>query len=257
MSLTVADEWLSVPKAILLLLTGNLARVRELTEADPGLLVIRVALALPSKSVVVPLDPAATTAQRVEALQTARKRLLVEASGTDLYSAGLGALIEYLSDGRARVKGSRTPDGPLEPIDPAEFTRVRVVLNHAVHQRTEVIVWYDLRVSAHDLLKIRRAVGEAASRPSAGGEEAPAEDRPQGRLGYLGMLEQLVAALGGKFNDMSNSGVARRFVDQCKERVGADKPVPKPSRVCWRAHLAVKSRKRLCRHASGTADLVT
>src|SRR5712671_2588752 len=29
-----------------------------------------------------------------------------------------------------------------------------------------------------------------------------------------------------------------------------------PSRPCWRAHLAVKSRKTPCRQASGTADLV-
>jgi hypothetical protein len=228
MSEAVADVWLPVPTAIFLLLTGDLARVCELTGADAELLVIRVTHALPRKAVYVPLDPAATKAQRIEALQTARKRLSIEARGTDLYSAGLSALAEILSDGRARAKGSRTPDGPMESIDPAEFTRVQLVRDYAAHKKTKGIVWYDLRVSAHDLLKFRQAVGELASCPSADGDKkAPAEDRRQVRLKYLGMLEQLVATLGDKFHDMSDNGIARRFLDQCKARLGAGNPVPK------------------------------
>jgi len=201
-----------------------LARVREFTEADSEWLVFRISLALSSKPVEVALDSAATEAQRVEARQTALKGLDAQAGRPDVYSAGLSALVEILSDGRARAKGSRTPDSPLELIDPVEFTRVRLVQVYAVHKKTGTIAWYDIRVSAQDLLKIRRAIGEAASRPSADGdEEAPAGDRPQSRLEYLGRLELLVATLGHKFDDMSDSGVARKFVDLCKMNLRAGK----------------------------------
>ena len=56
-----------------------------------------------------------------------------------------------------RAKESRTQGGPIEPIDPAEFTRVRPLGVHAVHERTKKFVWYDLRVFAEDLLKIRQS----------------------------------------------------------------------------------------------------
>jgi hypothetical protein len=228
MSFAVADLWLSLPKAIFLLLTGDFAPVSGFSEADSELLVFRIAFALRSKAVVVPLDSAATERQRIEAWQTARKGLAAEAGGTDFYSAGLSALVETLSTGRARAKGSRTPDGRIEPIDPAEFTRVRLRGVDAVSERTGKIVWHDLRISAQDLLEFRQSVETEASRPSAGdGAGALADDRPQGRLGYLGLLEQFVAGLGDKFNGMSDSGVSRRFMEQCTTMAKAGKSPPK------------------------------
>jgi hypothetical protein len=228
MSFAVADMWLSVPKATFLLLTGDLAKVRQFTQAESALLVCRVARALPSKAVVVPLDPAATEAQRIEAWQTARKGLAAGAGRPDSYSLGLSILVETLSTGRARAKGSRTPDGPIELIDPAEFTRFRLRGVDAVSERTGEIVWHDLRISAQDLLKFRQSVEAEASRPSAGDDAAaPADDRPRGRLGYLGLLELFVAGLGDKFNRMSDSGVSRRFMDQCTTMEQAGKSPPK------------------------------
>lgn len=224
----VSDVWLSVPKAILLLWTGDLARVRELTEADPVLLVYRVARALSSKPIIVPLNTSATEAQQVEAWQIAKKRLAAEAEGTNLYSAALIALVDILATRRARARGSRTPDGPIEPIDQAEFTRLRVVHVDAVNERTKAVAWYDLRVSAGDLLELRQWVEAEASHPSAGDDMGVlADDRPRGRLGYLGFLEHFVAGLGDKFNGMSDSGVARRFMDQCTALAKAGKSAPK------------------------------
>jgi hypothetical protein len=228
MSFAVADMWLSVPKAIFLLLTGNLAKVHQFTEADSALLVFRVARALPSKVVVVPLDSAATEAQRIEAWQTAKKGLAAGAGWPDYYNLGLNLLVELLSIGRAKAKGSRTPDGPIEPIDPAEFTRFRLRGVDAVSERTGKIVWHDLRIFAQDLLEFRQSVEAEASRPSAGSNAgALADDRPRGRLGYLGLLEQFVAGLGDKFNGMTDSGVSRRFMDQCTTMAKAGKSLPK------------------------------
>jgi hypothetical protein len=179
MSQAVTDVWLSVPSAIYLLLTGDMARAREFPDADSKWLAFLVARAL-SSAFLVPLDSAATEAQRIEALQAAKKRLSVEAR--DSYSAGLRALVEILSTGRGKAKGSRTPDGPIEPIDPAEFTRVRLEGVHAENKRTKRTVWHDLRISAQDLLKLRQAAQGAASRPSADGDkEAPTDAAPAKR----------------------------------------------------------------------------
>src|SRR5262249_13771453 len=153
MSQGVADPWVSLPQAVFLLLTGDLARTLELPDDEPDLLIFKLARSLSFKPVVVvPLNPTATEAQRVEAWQTARKRLATASSGADLYAAGLSALAKILRYGRAKTKGSRTPDGPLELIDPTEFTRLRVVRTHAVAKRTEEIIRYGLHVSARDLL---------------------------------------------------------------------------------------------------------
>jgi hypothetical protein len=251
MSRSVGDPWVSLPQAVFLLLTGDLARTLELPEDEPDLLIFNLARALSFKPiVVVPLSPSATEAQRVEAWQTARKGLATDSSGADLYAAGLSELTEILRDGRAKTKGSRTPDGPLELIDPIEITRLRLVRIHAMRKRTEAIAWYGLRVCARDLLEPRQA-----SRPEADGDkEAAAEHRLGSRLEYLGALEQLVAALGDKFNHMSDAGVARRFVDQCKARVEAAKPVPKLPRLRHIQTQVKKIRERRLAPASGRTD---
>jgi hypothetical protein len=166
MSPAAIDRWLSAPQAVFLLATGDLARACKLTEADPELLVYRVARALSSKHVIVPLHPAASEAERVEAWQTAKKSLAANAQDIDLYSAAVSALVDVLSVGRARALGSRKADGPIEPIDPVEFTRVRIFHLDAVNERTKEVVWYDVRVSSKDLLELRQWVKAEASTPA-------------------------------------------------------------------------------------------
>jgi hypothetical protein len=251
MSQSVGDPWVLIPPAVFLLLTGNLARTLELSEDDPDLLVFLLARALSFRPiVVVPLSPTATEAQRVDAWQTARKRLATDSSGTDLYAAGLSKLIKILRDGRAQAKGSRTPDGPLELIDPTEFTRLRVVRVHAVDKRTEAIIWYGVRVSAWDLLELVQA-----SRPEDDTDElASAANPPSPRLEYLGMLEQLVAALGDKFHGMSDGAVAHRLIDQHRAQTATGRPVP---RLPQRRHIETqvkKIRERGLAAASGSTD---
>jgi hypothetical protein len=223
MSQALADPWLSIPKAVFLLLTGDLARTLELPEENPDLLIFHLARALSSKPIVVPLDPAATETQRADAWQTARERLATHSSGTDVYGAGLSWLVKILSDGQAKAKGSRTSDGHLELIDSTEFIRLRLLRIHAVNKRTEEIVWYGLRVSARDMLKRR----QASRREDDNDKQASAEDQPTGRLEYLGMLEHLVATLGDKFNAMSDRAVAHRLIDHHKGQEKAGKPVPR------------------------------
>jgi hypothetical protein len=163
MSPSTVGAWISVPQAVFLLASGDLPRARELAEADPGLLVVRVALLFSSKIAIVPLDAGATEAQQVEAWQTARRNLAAVPLGTDSYGAVLAVLEDTLAEGRARAKGSKMPDGPIQPIDPAEFARLHLVGVHAAHKRTKAIVWYDVLVSAGDLLEFRRSLGAAGT----------------------------------------------------------------------------------------------
>jgi hypothetical protein len=165
-------------------------------------------------------------------------------------NSGRYKLIKILRDGRAKAKGSRTPDGPLEDIDPTEFTRLRVVRIHAVHKRTEAIVWYGVRVSTRDLLRLVQA-----SRPEDDtGKLLSAEGRPSGRLEYLGMLEHVVAVLGDKFHVMSDSAVAHRLIDHHRAQTARGKPVP---RLPQRRHIETQVRKireRGLAAASGSTD---
>src|SRR5271170_1666365 len=146
------DVWLSVPRAIFYMLTGDLARTRQFRGDDPHFLEFLVVRAVSSKSICVPLDSSATEDERTEAWRTLREKLAVETTDTQIYNVALKALGEILADGSVRTKGSRSPDGPIELIDPAEFTRVRLANVHAINEITKKIVWYDLRVSARDLL---------------------------------------------------------------------------------------------------------
>jgi hypothetical protein len=230
-------------------LTGDLARTLALPEDDHDFLIYNLSRALSSKPFVVPLDPNPTQEQLIEGWQTARKRLATEPSGGNPYDA-LGALVKILRYGRAKTKGSRTPGGPLELIDPTEFTRLRVVRTYAVNKRSEEIIWYGLQVSARDLLdQLQR------SRPEEDdNKEASADDRRVPRLEYLGMLEQLVAALGDKFRAISDDAVARRLIDQHKAQIAAGKTGPRlPHRRRIETQVKKIRERRLAR-ASGSTD---
>jgi hypothetical protein len=168
MSGVIPDVWLSIPLAIFYLLTGDLEQTRQFPGDDPHFLLYRVARALSPEPVFVPIDSSATEEQRTEARKTLMTKLAGQTARAEVYGAALKALRQILADGIAKTKGSRSPDGPIELIDPAEFTRMRLATVHAINETTEKIVWYDLRISARDLLAFRQSI-------RAGGATDPAE----------------------------------------------------------------------------------
>jgi hypothetical protein len=163
----IVDAWLSIPQAVFYLVTGNLKEARALRPSDPEILVYCLARELSPKIVAAPLPHAATTAQLLEARQTLIDQLARETTDTDKYSSIRDALTEHLADGRVRAKASRTSDGPIETIDAAEFTRLRLRSVYAVCEKTQKIVWYNLLVSARDLLASWQSIG-ANGRASPG-----------------------------------------------------------------------------------------
>jgi hypothetical protein len=167
----VRDVWLSIPQAVFLIATGDLPRAREFPEDNPDFLVFLVARELASKPHFVPLGPSFTDEQLLDAWRTARQKLSDAAPDTEVYGLGLKALRQVLADGLARGKGIRNLDGPFELIDPVEFSQVdlwKLDARNVIFKRT---TWYSIRVSACDLLELRRRarsgdippVGEAPS----------------------------------------------------------------------------------------------
>ena len=152
----VSDVWLSIPKAVFLIATGDLQRACGFPEDDLDFLVFRVSFELTSKPHFAPLNPSFTDEQLRDALRVARQKLSDAFPETKVYDAGLKALWQILTDGLARGKGSRKLDGPFELIDPVEFTRVDLAKAHALHAITKKVVWYNVRVSARDLLEVRQ-----------------------------------------------------------------------------------------------------
>jgi hypothetical protein len=159
------NVWLSVPQAVFLLVTGDLKRAREFNEHDPHFLVFLVARTLSSECVSVPLDPSAGEPQRLEARKEIKQKLSAEIP-KDIYGAGVKALCQIIGDGIVRAKGSRSLDGPVEQIDPVEFTRVNLRILHAVNAFTKAVVWYHLRISARDLIILRQLVQSGGAAPA-------------------------------------------------------------------------------------------
>jgi hypothetical protein len=112
--------------------------------------------------VFVPLDSLGCIEQTAQALQLIKQKL-ADAPKTKNYDAGVKALLEILSKGLARAKGSRSLGGLFELIDPVEFTRVNFKTVHAVHLATKKIIWYEVRVSGDDLLELLRQVAECTA----------------------------------------------------------------------------------------------
>jgi hypothetical protein len=152
----VSEVWLSVPEAVFVIATGDLQRAREFPQDDANFLVFLVARELASKPHFFPLGPSFSEEQFVDSWRAARQRLSDDAPDTEVYGLRLKALRQILADGLARAKGSRKLDGPFELIDPVEFTQVVFVILHAINVITKQVVWYNVRVSARDLLERRQ-----------------------------------------------------------------------------------------------------
>jgi hypothetical protein len=169
------DDWLSVPQAVFLLATGDLTRALSLANPKPPQLVLEVIFALPPTN-FVPLDDRAGETERRKAWRMARQP--PNEPSADPYSTHLNLLYAILARGLARVKGSRTREGPIELLDPADVTRLSLEGVDAVHARTGVPTAYDLRVSARDLLTLRES---AKLGPSATGktDALPSNSKPR------------------------------------------------------------------------------
>jgi len=191
----IAGEWISVPQAVFLLDTGNLAEARSLAIGDPELLVSRVVRAL-----------------------AARTGLTTEAANNRCAALQMG-LIRVLALSWVKAKGSRTPNGQLEAVDPAEFTRLSLAGVHAVNPKTNKPVWHDLRVSAKDVLQLLQR--RQADAPPA--VAAPIEPSSRQRSAYRSALEEWMATkLLRTLRKMSPIAVANQFKTE-----RPDVPLPK------------------------------
>jgi len=142
------DTWLKIPQAVVLEVTGNLLQARNLEDDDPNLLLIKAILRLPP---LISIDVGAHSNE----IETARQkyRAVVDARAEEsAYENGLRKVHAKLVKG-VTTKGSRTPNLPFEVIDPAEFGRLELSGIDAVDARTGKPVWYNLVISARELLE--------------------------------------------------------------------------------------------------------
>jgi hypothetical protein len=111
------DTWLKIPQAVVLDLTGDLEKAKELKEDNPNLLLIKAILLLPpliSIDVDTDLDDLETLQQKYSAAMDSRAE-------ESVYESGLRRVHAKLVKG-VTTKGSRAPNLPVEVIDAAEFS---------------------------------------------------------------------------------------------------------------------------------------
>ncbi len=133
------DFWLAVPQAVYLEATRDIETAIRLPDHDPRVLVVNVMRRLGRIDI-----PGEKDWGRGEAKEAVFRAL---DSRRGQYDAVLRKLEGKLLAGLA-VKGRRELDAPLELIDPAEFTGLKLSGSDAVSRMTGEIVWHDLRISA-------------------------------------------------------------------------------------------------------------
>jgi hypothetical protein len=145
----LAEIWLNIPQAIVLEATKNLERARGLKEREPQLLLLRAALLLPPLG-TVPVKPDASADDTRLALRTLKEEMDSRTSQRcyDVFSRRVHA---KMSNG-VTTKGRRGPNLPLKLIDPAEIACFELDGVDAVDPRTGKIIFYDLVVSARELV---------------------------------------------------------------------------------------------------------
>lgn len=141
--------WLSVPQAIVLEATRDIALALGLTGSDPALLEMKANRWL--TRTVIPLEADADNEQRREALTRLQEEMAAVQSASP-YLKAQQRLHRRLLAG-VRTKAGRTPGGPSGLVDPVEFTRVALRGVDAIDQRTEAVMLYDLRINGSDLMQ--------------------------------------------------------------------------------------------------------
>jgi hypothetical protein len=141
---SIEQFWLNVPQAVYLEATHDIEGAKKIAHENPKVLMLKAALRL--GWVYVPdrddLGPKAAKELALRELGSERGR----------YEALLARLHDKLIGGLP-VKGRRQTGLPLELVDPAEFTGLRLYLTDAVNPTTGETVWFDLRISAQAQLE--------------------------------------------------------------------------------------------------------
>jgi hypothetical protein len=174
--MTNNDPWLNVPQAIVLGVTGDLELVLNLIADDTALLVLK-ANELVARRTVIPLAADADPERRAEAfrkLQEAKMGNKEEGRYAELERQLHRRLIAGV-----RTKGSRTPGGAYENIDPVEYTRAELQWVDAVDKRTGKIILFDLRINCTDLIK---SLAETLATPAGSASSHAYGRQPQPRL---------------------------------------------------------------------------
>jgi hypothetical protein len=143
------DTWLKIPQAVVLEVTGNLLQARNLEDDDPNLLLIKAILRLPP---LISIDVNADSNEIETLRQKYRAAAVASRAEESVYENGLRKVHAKLVKG-VTTKGSRTPNLPVEVIDSAEFSRLELRGIDAVDARTGKPVWYNLVISARELLE--------------------------------------------------------------------------------------------------------
>ena len=155
----------------------------ELEADDPNLLVIKAIWRLPPLTYIeVEAFPNA-----IETLRQQYRLAIASQAKESIYENGLRRVHAKLIKG-VTAKGSRSPNRPLEVIDPAEFARLELRGIDAVDVRTDKPVWYSIVTSAHEQL-------EGGSEEVGGAESHTRPGQPNCLAGDLsGVCEQVAHA---------------------------------------------------------------
>jgi hypothetical protein len=161
--------WLNVPQAVVLEATRDIELALGLTETNPALLVIR-ANQLIALRTVIPLEPDADDEQRRDAFRKLReaKTVLEHDRYQEAQQRVHGRLLA-----RVRTKASRTPGGPLESVDPVEYTRVALSEVDASDKRTGTVILYNLRINCFDF--VENLTGRSISLAAAASSDKPGQ----------------------------------------------------------------------------------
>ena len=171
----MAEISLNIPQAVVLEATKNLERARGLKEREPQLLLLRAALLLPPLG-TVPVKPDASEEDTRLALRTLKEEMDSRTSQRcyDVFSRRVHA---KMGNG-VTTKGRRGPNLPLKLIDPAEIACFELDGVNAVDPRTGKIIFYDLVVSARELV-------DDESRDPSSSEFSPEPPKSEGSSGEL------------------------------------------------------------------------
>jgi hypothetical protein len=171
----LAEIWLNLPQAVVLEATKNVERAKGLKEREPQLLLLRAALLLPPLG-TVPVKPDASEEDTRLALRTLKEEMDSRTSQRcyDVFSRRVHT---KMSNG-VTTKGRRGPNLPLKLIDPAEIACFELDGVNAIDPRTGKIIFYDLVVSAREL------VDDESGDPSSS-EFSPEPPKSEGSSGEL------------------------------------------------------------------------
>jgi hypothetical protein len=150
----LSDTWLKIPQAVVLEVTGNLQQAKDLDDDDPNLLLIKAILRL-RPLVSIDFDDVSI---EMESMRQKYREAIEARSEESVYEKGVRNVHAKLVQG-VTAKGSRAPNSPVEVIDPAEFARLELRGIDAFDIRTGKPVWYNLMISARDLLESNSQAG--------------------------------------------------------------------------------------------------